>query len=158
MRQVTIETGKGDILVDEADHAMLSEFSWCVNKKGYAIAWDKRTRKVIRMHRFILGAQLGILVDHINFNKLDNTRANLRLCTAQENSMNRKPLNKTKYKGVTWKKATKRWCASIKRSGHQKHLGYFATEEEARLAYNKAAKELHGEFAYINPAPPASFI
>ena len=88
------------------------------------------------------------LIDHINGNTADNTLTNLRECTILQNSQNRsKPKNNTSgFKGVSFYKKLDKWVAHLGINGTQKHLGYYVTPEEASEAYNKAAKELHGEF------------
>jgi hypothetical protein len=91
-------------------------------------------------------------VDHINGNTLDNRKENLRICTQNQNGKNRL-LNKNNvsgYKGVTYKKANKLWCAQIVVNYHKMYLGLFTTAEAAALAYNEAAKKYHGEFAKLN--------
>ena len=101
----------------------------------------------------------GFLVDHINGDKLDNRRENLRLATRGENEVNkrkrrthkgRKPTSK--YKGVTKIKdrRKKRWRAIITFQKRIIHLGNFYTEKEAAEAYNEAAKKYYGDFAYLN--------
>ena len=92
-------------------------------------------------------------VDHIDSNaKLNNTIENLRWATWIEQRMNTsKQLNaSSQYKGVIWTKSTSRWRAQIQIHKKSIHLGYFKSEEEAGLAYNKRAIELFGEFAKPN--------
>lgn len=95
-------------------------------------------------------------VDHKNGNRDDCRKDNLRLATYSQNNCNiGKKLfilgTTSKYKGVyKYKGKQKPWWAYIKTGGKRKSLGYFSTEEEAARAYNKAALELHGEFANVN--------
>ena len=91
-------------------------------------------------------------VDHINGNPLDNRKSNLRICTNAENQRNRgvNKNNTSGYKGVCWAKQNKKWKARIKHNGKLIHLGYYKDKEEAARAYDKKAKELHGEYAYLN--------
>ena len=92
-------------------------------------------------------------VDHIDGKaKLNNTITNLRWATSLEQQGNTtKQLNtSSQYKGVSWKKKNRKWAAAITIHGKQTHLGYFNNEEEAALAYNKAAMERFGEFAKPN--------
>jgi hypothetical protein len=92
-------------------------------------------------------------LDHINGDIRDNRVENLRWASKSENGMNRSKQknNASGYKGVYWNRGSNKWRAYIKRDGKDHHLGYFKTAEEAAEAYNKAAIELHGEFARINP-------
>ena len=95
-------------------------------------------------------------IDHINNIRDDNRIVNLREATRRENHGNRKVLEggSSKYKGVSWYKRYCNWIAKIKINYKQIHLGYYTTEEEAALAYNKAALEHFGEYAKINDVTP----
>lgn len=101
----------------------------------------------------VIGRRLekGELPDHINGNKLDNRRSNLRLATRSENEAN-KPYSRgrSKYKGVSWRKDRDRWRATIQVDGKQIALGLFKKEQDAARAYNKAALDFFGEFATLN--------
>jgi len=91
-------------------------------------------------------------IDHINGDRKDNRIENLRLTTSQQNNLNRGALKGTssKYKGVDWHKATQKWRSSIKFNRTDKHLGVYVSEEDAARAYDKAARELHGDYARLN--------
>jgi hypothetical protein len=104
------------------------------------------------MARYILNCGFGEIIDHINHDTLDNRRQNLRKCTGTQNKTNSKIYrnNKSGFKGVHWHKRDGTWGASIGYNGKQIHIGYFATLEEAARAYNETARQLHGEFAYLN--------
>jgi len=106
------------------------------------------------MHREILELKKGDgkYGDHINHNTLDNRKNELRVCTQSQNNMNsRKRKNCTSiYKGVCWKKQFMRWDSYIMVNQKQIYIGRFKSEKMAALAYNKKAKELFGEFAYLN--------
>ena len=107
------------------------------------------------MHRVIVERMLERelerreYVDHINHDKLDNTRANLRLATMSQNIGNsqRSKRNQSGYKGVYFCKNANRWRAKICRNRHTYHLGLFDTPQEAHEAYCKAANQLFGDFA-----------
>ena len=93
---------------------------------------------------------LGTLVDHINRNTLDNRRENLRACTRNESNQNRKGGGKASpYKGVH-RSSVNRWGAVIRANGRNTWLGTFVNEEDAARAYDRAALEAYGEFAYLN--------
>ena len=105
-----------------------------------------------RMHLIIMGEAYGLEVDHINGNKLDNQKSNLRFVTHMQNLHNRKPSRESssKYKGVSWNAWHKRWLAKICNNYTSIFLGYFKSEEDAALAYNKAALKYHEEYARLN--------
>ena len=155
------------VLYDECDHELISAHKWRGNRDGYAVRSKKQKDKnlTIIMHRLILGVtDPKIEIDHINHNKSDNRRCNLRQCNHQQNATNRKKLvgSKSKYLGVTIKyNRTKSGKlngpyikAEMRINGRVTHLGYFATEEQAAMAYNRAAKTHHGEFANLNLIDP----
>ncbi len=154
---VAIPLTKGKVaIVDEADAEMLSQYRWCYLNVGYAARHERIDGKdrTILMHRFLLCASSDQLVDHINGNGLDNRRVNIRLCTKADNQRNQRRNNKntTGYKGVSFDKARGKYSASIQVFGTQIHLGRFSTAEEASMAYEDAARQHHGEFAYAHSA------
>lgn len=142
------------MIIDDEDLALIADGpAWHISKKGYAGRNRMRNRVNVyeRMHRLIMGAVSGQIVDHINGNKLDNRRCNLRFCTKAENNRNRKTQrNVTGLKGVIWSKRDKVFSAKIRLNSKDIHLGRFKTAEEAARAYDKAAKELFGAFARTN--------
>jgi hypothetical protein len=154
MKMLKLSSGRETILDDE-DYEKLSKYKWheC---KGYATRtyWVKENgkRKLKRdfIAREIMGNPKGMHVDHINGNTLDNRKENLRIVTLQQNSWNQSKKKKgaSKYKGVT--KNGNRWRARIRVDDKLIHLGYFGTQEEAALEYNKAASFYYGEFARLN--------
>ena len=159
MKNIKLSRGEFAI-VDNFDFKTLSNYRWsatsaCRKNGTYAFRnmkldvnkWDN-----ILMHRQILGLNKGdkFDVDHKNGNGLDNRRRNIRICTRIQNSVNQKPLKYKKYKGVSFHKKSELWRAYICPNKKMISLGYFKTEEEGALAYNKKAKELFGEFARLN--------
>ena len=105
------------------------------------------------MHRRIMNAPDNLVVDHINYNGLDNRKANLRLATRRQNSLHViRTMNpgSSKYKGVSWHTYKKRWGAQITTYGKTYHLGYFKDEIQAAKTYDEAARKYHGEFAALN--------
>lgn len=104
----------------------------------------------ISLHRFVIGAKPGEIVDHINRDRLDNRRVNLRIVNPRQSSANRgpkgSPWRETKYKAV-WKYGAKRgWKTMVDGINSPR----FKDEEVAALAYDMAAKKLYGEYAYQN--------
>lgn len=145
------------VLIDTADAPLVDGHHWCANTTKlttYAQAGGQR-RPLVLMHRLILGAPVGVLVDHRNGNGLDNRRANLRLATRSQNGANSglSRRNTSGYKGVSWRSDLGRWHSSIKIDGRSRHLGYFNSREDAAQAYNAAAVEAWGPFARLNAVP-----
>lgn len=143
--------GGGQAIVDAADYAALSQYTWF---KLSDYAYRAGNGKLIAMHREIMPLPDGDdrHVDHINRNGLDNRRQNLRLATHQQNSWNCgvSAANSSGYKGVFPEKKTGRWRACIRVSGRREYLGTYATKEEAARAYDGAARHYFGEFAFLN--------
>lgn len=106
--------------------------------------------KTIYMHRELTKPDAGYEVDHINRNKLDNRRPNLRQVTRRENMINRAPWGKSKYKGVKWDKQKNRWIAFINWKGRCLKLGTYRDEKLAAVASNAAMQKYHGELAVLN--------
>ena len=104
------------------------------------------------MHRLIIGAKDGEVVDHRNRNGLDNRKQNLRICTHAENTRNSRPhFSSSNYKGVHKNnRRGKDWTSSIRFNGKLYHLGYFDREVDAARAYDAKAKQYFKTFAYLN--------
>lgn len=116
-----------------------------VKPKGYRVAVVDG--KSYRVHHLVWMYHHGHFVpelDHINRRRDDNRIENLRPCTHSQNLGNARA-RVHKYKGVTFCKQTNKWRAQL-----NGHLGRFDTMKEAAIAYNKAAIEHYGEFAYLN--------
>jgi hypothetical protein len=149
----TIQLTKGKVaIVDDCDYEYLSQWKWLYSD-GYA---ERKIRineksKHIRMHQYILFAPDGMEVDHKNRSRLDNRRDNLRICTHSQNEANRSifPNNISGKKGVSWDKVNKKWRAVIEYNYKYIHIGRYKDINDASEAYNRKAKELFGEFAYV---------
>lgn len=152
----TIKLAKGQqALVDDADYDWLSQFHWTPYFDGYN--WYANTsikHRSIGMHRLLMAVQDGkSRVDHKDHNGLNNQRENLRVCTHRQNSQNmglRRKLNRSGYKGVSWKPRIRKWVAQINVNGHVMHLGCFKDKRDAALAYDSSAIQHFGEFAATN--------
>ncbi len=142
-------------IVDAEDYEQLCKYKWYAQRVGKNYyARNRRRHGLVSMHRVIMKAPKGLVVDHINHNTLDNRRKNLRLCTWAQNNQNRRPSKRknklSKYKGVSFDKKRKVYRVLIWHNKKQYFLGTFKDEKEAAKAYDKKAKELFGEFAYLN--------
>lgn len=143
-------------LIDEDMYDYLMQWVWNCSHFGYAVrsTYDKETKKngKVQMSRQILGTNNDLQVDHINGNKLDNRRCNLRECTAKQNKMNSPSQKNTTscYLGVSWDKQKNKWRASIGIDYKTHLIGRYDSEREAAIAYNNKAKELFNEYARLN--------
>jgi hypothetical protein len=152
-RKITLTQGKYAI-VDPERYEEFARYKWFTKRcdnRFYAVRWEKD--KSVKMHQVIIGTEEGKVIDHINGNGLDNREANVRFATQQQNCWNqRKQRGRTssKYKGVCWVKKRDQWRARITFNGKVIHLGRFETEEAAARAYDAKAKELFGEYAWLN--------
>lgn len=146
-----IFTKKGQqILVSDEDYPYLSQFTWSITKSGHV----QRTQSFF-MHREIMKCAKGLEVDHRNRTPHDNRRENLRICNHSQNMANAKSRKKnktSKYKGVYLKdiKLKKPWVVSVRQHNKQRYIGYYKTELEAAISYDKVALEFFGEFALLN--------
>lgn len=134
-------------IIDDEDFEQIAKYKWHIRIDGYVArrrrASEPGTHRYITLHKFLLGAAGE--VDHINNDKLDNRKENLRLCTRAENCRNSRGWSKTGYKGVT--KVGSRYRATIMVNGQAHRLGMHSTPEAAHAAYCEAATRLHGQFA-----------
>ena len=154
-----IYLGEGEwTIVDRQDYYRLSNFKWHINGtngKFYAVRQikvDNKHTKRMYLHREIMNAPKGMLVDHKDGNSFDNRRVNLRLATRSQNSCNKRKRANTssQFIGVYWDKAKRKWVARIKYQGKSRMIGNFLDETAAAKAYDEAAKKYHKEFARLN--------
>lgn len=148
------------VIVDAADYEWLNQWRWYALKTSRSGAYGAARTiyvpgskcRTVLMHRVIMGDDDPRLVDHVDGNQLNNTRANLRFCTIRQNNFNRKHEkgSSSRYKGVFWEKSRKKWKSGIRCDGKPITLGFFVDEWEAAQRYNEAARELFGEFARLN--------
>lgn len=146
--------------VDDDMYEYLSQWKWGFDGR-YAYRREILERlgprkikyKKIYLQKVVNQTPDGMDTDHINCDKLDNRKENLRSVTRSQNNANMPKIAKkcsSRFKGVCWHKQRGKWKAEIKLNGVKKHLGVFLTEEEAAEAYNKAALERFGNHARLN--------
>lgn len=153
-------------LIDEEMVTELSKYSWHVSgeKDGYYAKtdfWNSGDRKSIYMHRFVYEKYFGeipkdMFIDHKNRNRLDNRISNLRLATKSENTYNRRRQNNnnsSKYKGVYLNKQSGSYVAYVSLNGKRTTIGSYNNEIACANAYNHYAKNMYGEFAFLNDVP-----
>ncbi|MGD0572661.1 MAG: HNH endonuclease [Sedimentisphaerales bacterium] len=160
-RRIYLDEGLWAI-VDTADYYRYAGFKWCIGGcegKFYAVRGQRigpDDLKIVRLHRLIMNAPEGLLVDHRNSDGLDNRRTNLRIATHAENTQNNRKRKGTtsKYIGVSFDKKADNWISRIMFKKKAKWLGSFDDEIAAAKAYDDAAKKYYGEFARLNFPEP----
>lgn len=150
-----IELGKGkQALVDDDDFEMLSHWSWNLSSDGYAQNSRRNPGRTstVRMHRMVTLPDPDVDIDHINRDKLDNRKCNLRFADDTLNRANtpKRPGSSSRFKGVTFHHRCRKWQAQIQYRGINLYLGLFRSEEQAAKAYDRAARSHFGDFAYLN--------
>ena len=143
-------TSKGErFLFDKEDFDIIKNYCWFIDKKGYVVAAERTTGKDIKLHRLIMNAVNGEMIDHIDHDRANNCKSNLRKCSYLENARNRsaKKDSLSGVTGVLWYKPTSKWKAQINISGKLKHLGYFTDINEAIRVRIKAELEFYKEYA-----------
>lgn len=151
------------VIVDDEDFDHLNQWKWNIHTTKWT-SYAKRinynsngTKTIVYMHRQIMGVtDRSIVCDHIDHNGLNNQRSNLRVCSVSQNNSNRtikKGKTTSRFLGVYFYKPRNKFVAKLTNNHKSNHLGYFTSEVEAALAYNKKAIETHGEFAKLNIIP-----
>jgi len=155
-------------MVDDEDYERVSEFKWYAHWDLRGRTYTARRGKLVSesedgklghifLHRFVMDVPKGAEIDHRDHDTLNDQKSNLRICTHSQNNMNKLKWKgcSSRFKGVSWKKERLKWRAQIQKDNKQHHLGYFNSEEESALAYNKAASKIFGDFAVLNDVPDA---
>lgn len=159
MKEIKLTQGQVAIINDE-DFDLIQNYSWIAQYVKHRNVYYAVTalpvvngkQPAISMHRLIMGAPKGVLVDHKNRNTLDNRKENLRLCNTFESARNKgvSKRNSTGLKGVSFCPSRNKYQALIGYNNKLIFLGRFDTAEQASMAYETKAQELHGEFYHKN--------
>jgi len=154
MKEIVLTRGLS-AMVDDEDYEFLNQWKWYAHKSKntfYAHRKIGKYGRLVFMHRLILGidnTSPELFPDHMDKNGLNNQRYNLRIATRSQNNANKISTNPSGYMGV-FPAGKSGWFSRIAKDKKKYYLGFFKEKEDAALAYNKAAKELHGEFANLN--------
>ena len=151
MKEIKLYNNKGIALVDDEDYEWLSEYKWHNDGHGYAKTKININDKWINqyMHKLLISTSKNMITDHVDRNRLNNQKNNLRMVTRSQNRMNStKQRGILKYKGVS--KYWNKWKAEIRFNNKNYYLGLFKNEIDAAKAYNEKAKELFNEYACLN--------
>ncbi len=142
-----------EAIIDAADVPLVEGFNWIAFVRPhtvYVISSRKtgNTPSTIYLHRLIMGAPVGLEVDHVDCNGLNNRRNNLRFASKSQNAHNQRirSNNRSGVKGVSFNKKRGLWVAHIKIQYKSRTIGSFRTIEEASAAYAAASAALHGEY------------
>lgn len=155
---ITVPLANGmAVLIDAADVDLVLPYHWTATRwkhTYYAVRFVKEDgrQRTILMHREIMCAPTGTMIDHRNGNGLDNRRTvNLRFATPTQNNANaRRRNNRSGYKGVSWHRANGMWHTRAKKNGREYCGGYYRDPIDAARAYDRLARRLFGEFTRPN--------
>lgn len=143
-------TFHGWAVVDASDFDAIKNIAWTVDARGYVVGRPPNSVRPVTLHSLLMQVDTGMVADHINGDRRDNRRKNLRVCSQKENARNAASKNALSgFKGVSCTPNGK-WRARIMVDGKEVNLGRFVTKEEAGAAYNRAAIEHFGEYARLN--------
>lgn len=146
----TSNTNK-EFYFDLEDYNKIKEKCWSEDPSGYIYTHFPRD-KTIWLHRFIMSPDDNLIVDHINHNRADNRRSNLRICSYSQNAMNKciQKNNKSGYTGVLWIEKVHKWRAQIRKDGKNIYLGSYEKIEDAIKARREAEEKMFGDYSFKN--------
>lgn len=147
------------VTIDDVDAPKLDGYGWTIERREHTLyvvgeRGPRVARERVYLHRIIMAAKPGELIDHRDRDGLNNRRSNLRRSTKSGNAANtaKRGGGVSRYKGVGWDSRRKAWRARIMVDCHDYHLGYFDSEAAAAAAYDRAALSHFGEHAVLNAA------
>lgn len=138
------------VFIDVGDYEKIKGYNWCISKKTrknivYYYVQAKHNGETLLLHRLILDAKEGELVDHRDHDGLNNTRDNLRLSTPSQNRINSRK-HTVGAKGVSWDGHSSSWRVQIEKDGCVLYRKRFKTLEEAKQSYLENGRKLLGPF------------
>lgn len=151
---IPLTQGK-ETIIDKEDYERVSKYKWCYSSSnGYAVSRkdvNGETRAIL-LHRYILGTSDGLHTDHINMDKLDNRKTNLRECEPSDNYANveKRSDNKSGYKGVYWRNDKQKYQVTIRKDNKTYYLGLFESIDDAIRMYDFWIVQMRGEFSRPN--------
>lgn len=147
---------RGEVtIIDDSDFPLIGSYRWRLSSHGYAVR-SVSSKRYVTLSNTIMDVPKGMVVDHINRNRLDNRRCNLRIVTRHQNSMNisKRSGTASKFIGVYLHRGRNgrdgMWHARIENKGKKIWIGSYYDEAEAALAYDDMAKKIKGEYANLN--------
>lgn len=154
--EVWIPLTQGKVtVIDFEDFEKVRHYSWTADigwgNTWYAHGRAPGSRKVVLLHRVLMDALPGEMIDHEDRDGLNNRRYNLRSATRAQNAQNKIKRNgASRFKGVCFEKSSDKWRVRITVEDHRKSLGRYTSEMDAAKAYDAAANKYFGEFARLN--------
>ena len=139
--------GDVEFYFDIEDYEKIKDIKWCKHTGGYISGYIKNNEYIL-MHRLVMDADSDVLIDHIDHNKRNNRKYNLRTSDYSKNGMNKEIDDRSVYSGVRYHKRYDNWTARIQVFYNSIHLGTFGTCEEAINARKVAEDKYYGEYSY----------
>ena len=150
---------------DLEDYDKIKDYCWRIKSDGYIVSsmyFDTDCKKQIFLHRLIMDCceDNTLVVDHMNHERNDNRKSNLRIITTQQNNMNNslRKDNKSSVTGVFWNKQNNVWQAQIRINKKNIYLGCFKNINDAIKVRKEAEEKYFGEYSYDNSIKKASEI
>ena len=148
---ITLRRYKGkppiEVIIDGSDYERVSHHKWWIHTLGYI--YTRVNKKYLYLHRFILDTPKGMVTDHINGDKLDNRKVNLRICSTRENVINCKlsKNNTTGFRGVSFRADLDKYRAYLMVNRKQVNFGLYDNLEDAMKARLQGEQKYFGKYA-----------